>query len=56
MNVSEYIVQVLITLVMARVVVKLMIPLNLVEDNYYLKGSKNPGDLHQARTPSLIVI
>ena len=53
---NEYIVKVLIIPVMARLVVKMRTPLNLVEDNYYLKGSKNPGDLHQARTPSLIVI
>ena len=56
-NIVEDIVQVLIAPIMARLVVKLRIPLNLVEDNnYYCKEPKNPEGLYQARTLSLIVI
>jgi len=58
MNIVEYIVQVLIPPVMVKLVVKLRIPLNLLEDNnYYCKKSKILGDhLYQAQTLSLIVI
>jgi len=43
-NTVEYVVQVLIPPVMNRLVVKLRIPLNLVEDNnYFCKEPKNSG-------------